>query len=248
MKSLAAGEADDYDAPPQYEAPPASLHLSPAHISPSESINAALSAFSSLTPADVGDVLRPHLSFIFAHLTSASLQSLVSAAEVRQRWRQLPRPLIEHILPFLPPHTYLALCAVSRHYRSISHAVQWQRLQHIQLTGRLDDKLNQHGLSLLRKSLPQCGELSLRSFPLAPILLLSLDRFNLRSLYLTHCSIASSAAGTDTWLALGSSSCLRRLQRLHLNAVSGFDDESLFQLVVNDGKNPSMSWTSLHLT
>ena len=239
---------DVYESPPQYELPPSSLDSSLLSLSSSESIDAALSVFSALTPADIGDIVQPHLSFIFSHLSTASLRSLIGAAESRQQWRQLPRPLIDHIVPFLPPHSYLALSATSRHYRRSVHQPHWQRLQHIQLTGRVDDNLNQHNLSLLKRSLLDCGELTLRSFPLTPLLLLSLDWFSLRSLHLTHCTIASSAASTDTWLALGSSSCLRRLQRLQVDSVSGFDDESLSQLVVDDGKHPSLSLTSLHLT
>ena len=241
-------QAEEYESPPQYELPPSSLQSSLASLSSSDSIDAALAVFSTLTPADIGDVLRPHLSFVFSHLSTASLRSLLEAAVRRQQWRLLPRPLIESVVPFLPPHAYLALSATSRRYRSAVHQPHWQRVQHAHVTGRADDSANQHNLSLLKRSLPHCGRLTLRSCPLTPLLLLSLDRFQLHSLHLSHCTVASSAASTDTWLALGSSSCLRRLQRLHVDAVSGFDDESLSQLLVDDGKHPSVSLTSLHLT
>ena len=243
-----AQQVNEYDSPPQYELPPSSLDSSLVSLSSSESIEAALSVFSALSPNDIGDVLHPHLSFIFSHLSTASLRSLIVAAEVRQQWRHLPRPVIEHLVPFLPSHSYLALSATSRRYRIAAHRPNYHRLQHVQLTGRADDNLNQHNLSLLKRALPQCGELTLRSFPLTPLLLLSLDRFNLHSLHLSHCTVAATAASTDTWLALGSSSCLKRLSRLHIDAVSGFDDESLSQLLVDDGKHPSVSLTSLHLT
>ena len=240
-----AQRAHEYESPPQYEPPPPSLHSAPASLSSADSINAALSVFATLTPSDIGDVLHPHLSFIFEHLSTASLRSLIVAGERRQQWRQLPAPLVAHIVPFLSPRAYLCLSAASRHYRATVHQPHWQRLQHAQLTGRADDSRNESHLSLLKRSLPQCGELTLRSFALNALLLLSLDRFHLRSLHLTHCTVASSA---DTWLALGSSSCLRRLQRLEVEAVSGFDDDALSQLLVDDGKHPSLSLTSLHLT
>ena len=245
MYSSAQLADEQYESPPQYELPASSLPSSLVSLSSSESIDAALSVFFTLTPADIGDVLQPHLSFIFSHLSVASLRSLVAAAEVRQRWRLLPRHLLDHIVPFLPPLSYLALSITSRHFRAVIHQPHWHRLQHVQLIGRADDNLNQHSLSLLKRSLPQLGELTLRAMPLTPLLLLSLDRFNLNTLRLTHCTVAAS---TDTWLALGSSSCLRQLRRLEVEAVSGFDDESLSQLVVDNGKHPSTSLTALHLT
>ena len=242
--------SEEYDSPPQYELPPPSaIHSSPAALASSDTIHVALSAFSTLSSADIGDVLHPHLSFIFTHLSTASLHSLITAAGIRQQWRLLPHQLIERIVPLLPIHSYLALAATSRHYRAVLHQPRWQRLQHIQLTGRSEDNLNQHIITLLNRSLPHATQLTLRSFPLTPLFLLSLDRLtNLRSLHLTHCSIAASAASVDVWLALGSSSTLRRLHALRLEAVSGCDDESLFQLVVDDGKHPCTALTSLHLT
>ena len=239
---------EEYESPPQYELPASSPPSSLVSLSSSEAIDAALSVFHTLTPADVGDVLQPHLSFIFSHLSTASLRSLVAAAQIRQQWRRLPRPLVERIVPYLPPQAFLTLAATSRSYRTTVHQPQWQRLQHVHLTGRADDSANQLALSSVKCSLPQCGELTLRSFPLTPLFLLSLDQLALHSLHLSHCSIAASAASTDAWLALGSSSCLRRLRRLHVDACGGFDDESLSQLLVDNGRHPAASLTQLHLT
>ena len=104
------------DAPPSYSPPPASSSSHAAHHP--ALLSSTLHAFASLTPADVGALLSPHLPFLFSFLPSPSLHSLLTAASRHTAYRSPSLPFLARLVPFLSPHSYVQLLSTSRAYRT----------------------------------------------------------------------------------------------------------------------------------
>ena len=103
-------------------------------------------------------------------------------------------------------------------------------------------------LTLLHRSLPHATQLTLVHAPLTPLLLLTLDRFQLTSLTLSKCEAASHTALTS----FASSTTLRRLKALTLDALPLFDDAVLLDWMAavdvrgGSGGEPQLEELTLH--
>ena len=240
-------EADDPNAPPLYVPPSASSSL--ASQSPSQALALCLSSFASLTPADVGAILQPHLPFVFSFLPAPSLLSLLVSSTLRQQWRQPSSALLTHLVPCLPSSVYLSLRCVSKAYHRLLSHQSHQQLQHVSLSSSSSpsspaSSLHYGRLSSLHRSLPHLQQLTLSSFPVSSSLLVMLDLLPLRCLRLVRCHLTED----DAFDSFASSTCLRRLQSLTLESLAGFDDATLQSLLTPPARQqPPAAMTSLSL-